>query len=86
MGTVKVISKEIREQVLLRMKNEGLTVVQAARDHGLHPKTVYNWVHRSATNLDLLELSKLKRENKELREIIGTITHELHKHKKNTHD
>lgn len=84
MGTFKVIPKEIKEQVLNRIKNEGVTVSQAAKDHGLSAKTIYNWLRKTTiVNPSILEISRLRRENKELKEIIGIITHELHKHKKN---
>lgn len=87
MGTFKVIPKEIKEQVLNRIKNEGVTVSQAAREHGLSPKTIYNWLRKTTIiNPSVLEISRLRRENKELKEIIGMITHELHKHKKNQND
>ncbi len=84
MGGFKVIPKEIRDQVLTRIKNDGIPVSQAAKEHGVNPKTVYNWLRGTATaNPNILEISRLKRENKELKEIIGHITHELHKQKKN---
>ena len=84
MGTVKFIPKEIKEQILKRIKEEGVTVAQAAKDAGLSSKTIYNWM-RSKTLSDgsVLEISRLKRENRELLEIIGRLTHDLTKSKKN---
>lgn len=84
MGTFKFIPKEIKEQILKRIKEEGVTVSQAAKDAGISTKTIYNWL-RSKTLSDgsVLEVSRLKRENKELLEIIGRLTHDLTKSKKN---
>lgn len=84
MGTFKFIPKEIKEQILKRIKEEGVTVSQAAKDAGISTKTIYNWL-RSKTVSDgsVLEISRLKRENKELLEIIGRLTHDLAKSKKN---
>lgn len=84
MGTVKFIAKEIKEQILKRIKEEGITVSTAAKDAGISTKTIYNWM-RSKTVSDgsVLEISRLKRENKELLEIIGELTHNLKKSKKN---
>lgn len=84
MGTFKFIPKDIKEQILKRIKEEGITVVQAAVDAGISSKTIYNWM-RSKTVSDgsILEISRLKRENKELLEIIGELTHDLRKSKKN---
>ena len=83
MGTFKFIPKEIKEQILKRIKEEGITVTQAAQDAGISSKTIYNWM-RSKTLSDgsILEISRLKRENKELLEIIGKLTHNLTKSKK----
>ena len=82
MGTFKFIPKEIKEQILKRIKEEGITVAQAAQDAGISSKTIYNWM-RSKTLSDgsILEISRLKRENKELLEIIGKLTHNLTKSK-----
>lgn len=84
MGTFKFIPKEIKEQILRRIKEEGITVTQAAVDAGISSKTIYNWM-RSKTLSDgsVLEISRLKRENRELAEIIGRLTHDLTRTKKN---
>lgn len=75
MGTFKVIPKEIKEQILNRIKNEGVTVAQAAADHGLSVKTIYNWLRaKTFSNVSILEVSRLRRENKLLLEMIGKIT------------
>lgn len=84
MGTFKFMPKEIKEQILKRIKEEGITVTQAATDAGISAKTIYNWM-RSKTLSDgsVLEISRLKRENRELLEIIGRLTHNLTRSKKN---
>ena len=42
MGTFKFIPKGIKEQILRRIKEEGITVTQAAVDAGISSKTIYN--------------------------------------------
>lgn len=83
MGTFKVIPKEIKEQILSRVKNDGISIRQAADEHGISTKTIHNWL-RSTTlpSGNLIELNRLKRENKELLEIIGELTHTLKQSKK----
>lgn len=83
MGTYKFIPKEIKEQILKRIKEEGVTVATAAAEAGISVKTIYNWM-RSKTLSDgsILEISRLKRENKELSEIIGKLTLEITRSKK----
>lgn len=83
MGTFKVIPKEVREQILNRIKNEGVTVTQAAADAGLSPKTIYNWLRgKTLSNVSILELSRLRRENKLLMELIGKLTLEKENQKR----
>ena len=85
MSTGKYIPKEIKQQILKRIKEEGLTVKSAADEHGISTKTIYNWMRGNSISSDsnILEISRLKREKKELLEIIGELTHELKKPKKN---
>lgn len=44
MGRFRVIPKEIKEQVLKRIKDDGISIVQAAADAGIHPDTIRNWL------------------------------------------
>lgn len=75
MSTFKVVPKEIKEQILNRIKNEGVTVSQAASDAGLSTKTIYNWLRAGTlSNISVLEVSRLRRENKLLLELIGKLT------------
>jgi len=84
MGTFKFIPKEIKEQILKRIKEEGITVAQAAKDAGISSKAIYNWMRsKNLSDGSVLEISRLKRENRELAEIIGRLTHDLTKSKKN---
>jgi transposase-like protein len=34
---------EVREQILKRIKEEGISVEQAAKDAGVHNTTIYGW-------------------------------------------
>lgn len=83
MGTFKAIPKETKEQILRRIKDEGITVSSAAAEHGISTKTIYNWM-RSSTIVDhsTLEINRLKRENKDLAELIGHLTLSLERTKK----
>ena len=38
------IAPELKEQIINRIKNEGVTVVQAAKDHGIAEGTIYAWI------------------------------------------
>lgn len=77
------IKKEIREQILFRIKNKGISVSQASKDHGVSTKTIYNWLSKEGEKApSLVELNKLKNENKNLYHIIGRLTAETNRLKK----
>ncbi len=83
MGTFHAIPKDTKEQILRRIKDEGIAVAQAALEHGISTKTIYNWMRGSSiVDHGTLEINRLKRENKELAEIIGLLTLHLERSKK----
>lgn len=80
----KAVPKEIKEQILNRIKNDGIPVAQAAKEAGIHYKTVYGWLSKESqkTNCNQVELARLRRENQGLLELIGQLTAEIHRSKK----
>ena len=78
------MKKEIKEQILSRIKNEGVNAHKAATEAGISPKTVYGWLARDANqdSPSTLEFNRLKRENEGLYQIIGQLTSVLEKQKK----
>ena len=82
------ISKDIKDQVLARVREGKETVVDIARQHGLKVNTVYGWLTRSVSGpgSPLLQASKLKRENQYLKQIIGNLMLNMERGKKNRHD
>lgn len=82
-----LVSKEVKEQILKRIKDDGVPVAQAAEEHGLKPRVIYQWISRGVTAPpSILEVSRLKRENQALKELIGEITMELRLEKKKADD
>jgi len=72
------ISKEIKEQILGRIKNDGVSVSEAAEDHGVSVQTIYKWLGATArSSVSLLEHNKLKKENERLKQLLGEITLKL---------
>jgi transposase-like protein len=72
------IAPDVREQILKRIKEEGVSVSQAAKDHGIHETTVYGWLGKGAeSGPSWAEVAKLRRENKALLELVGEITLKL---------
>lgn len=79
---LKTIAKEVREEILGKVKL-GEKVPVLAETYGVSEKTIYNWVRNKVVgSMSVLEASKLRKENQELKEIIGVLTHELSRVKK----
>lgn len=82
-----VVSKEVKEQILKRIKEDGLPVAQVAEEHGIKPRLIYQWIARGVTSPpSILEVSRLKRENQALKELLGEITLEMKLEKKKGDD
>lgn len=72
------VPKEMKADILRRVKEEGVSVAQAAKDHGLHESTIYNWLGAGATSAPSWgEFSRLQKQNKELFEVVGELTVKL---------
>lgn len=81
MSTYKVngrVPSDIKKQILQRVKQERIPVSQIAKDHGLSDKTIYGWLGSGATGTPTWgEYNKIKKENRELKELLGLITHQM---------
>ena len=78
------IDQTTQNNLLADIKN-GMKVVEASAKHGVHIKTAYALLRRNADNTgtSALEIAKLRRENTELKEIIGLLTLEKKRGEKN---
>lgn len=69
------IAPEVREQILKRIKEEGIPISQAAKDHGVSEAAVYRWLGRGLKNAPSIgEFVRLKRQNEELLALVGELT------------
>ena len=71
------IAPEVKEQIINRIKNDGVTVVQAAQEHGVSEGTIYSWIAKKVDGVSYSEIIKLKRENAQLLQLVGEITLKL---------
>ena len=80
----KRINEEIRQKIINKIRDEGLSVPKAAQEFGISPNAIYGWIGAKARGEpSILELSKLKKENAELKQIIGGLTLNMERGKKN---
>ena len=71
----KIISKEIKNEVMSKVR-AGEKVLALANQYGISDKTIYTWL-RQDTGEDVVpfvKYNKLKRENEELKRLIGELT------------
>lgn len=71
-------SPELKDQIILRVKEDGVKVSDVAEQHGIKPELIYKWIAKrykdpNGNNL-ALENSRLKRQNEELLKMIGQLT------------
>lgn len=72
------IAPELKEQIINRIKNDGITVAHAAKDHGVSEASIYDWLGKKTAEVpSILEVNKLRRENEELLRLVGEITLKL---------
>lgn len=70
----KQYSKEFKDEAVRLVREESLSVAQAARDLGINDNTLYNWLSRAAgepvakgKQSESDELKRLRRENRQLK-------------------
>jgi len=72
------ISKEIKDEILKKIKDEGVTVSHAAENYGVATQTIYVWLSRGVTGFPSFhEVAQLKRQNQELMALVGELTMKL---------
>lgn len=77
------IPKETKEEILAKAR-AGEKVAALASQYGISIKTIYYWLRADTGEevVSVLKYNKLKRENEELKWLIGEITLDLKREKK----
>ena len=80
----KHVDKATKEQLLLEIKN-GMKVADAGTKYAVTPTTIYGWMKAQSDNTGTssLEIAKLRKENQELRELVGYFALEKKRGEKN---
>ena len=62
----------------------GERVADPAEQHGVSAESIYDWLRQASGEavVSVLEYNKLKRENEELKRLIGELTLNMHQQKK----
>ena len=72
------IAPDMKAQIINRIKNDGISVVDVARDHGVSENTIYGWIAKKVEGQpSISEIVRLKKENRELLMLVGEMTLKL---------
>jgi len=80
----RIIPKEIKDEVLAKAKS-GEKVSQLADQYGISDKTIYTWLRMDTGEavVSVVKYNRLKRENEELKRLVGELTLNMSLGKKN---
>lgn len=78
------IPKGLKDEIMEKIKH-GERVPELAKQYGVSDKTLYYWLrqHTGEQAVPIVRYNKLKRENEELKRLLGEITLEMSLGKKN---
>ena len=69
------IAEEVKTDIIRRIKEEGIPVAQAAKEHGIHETTIYGWMGAGAHGApSFSEFARIQKQNRELLELVGELT------------
>lgn len=72
------VPQDVKADILRRVKEEGISVSQAAKDAGISEATIYDWLGKgTAGTPSWAEYARLQKQNKELYEVVGELTVKL---------
>ena len=77
------IAKAIKEEIIGKVR-AGERVVDLAEQYAVSTKTIYGWLRQDSGEgvVSVRDYNKLKRENEELKRLIGELTLNMHLQKK----
>jgi len=79
------LTNEQKQEILARIKEKGERVAVLAKEYGVNPRNIYDFLSKTGggSNATVLELAKVKREKLALLQIVGQLMVEQRLGKKN---
>ena len=72
------VPTEIKKEILTKIKEEGAPVRELAEHYGVSTVTIYGWLSKGARGQPTWsEYNKIKRENAQLKMLLGELTVQL---------
>ena len=80
MGNFRTVDPDIKAEALNNVRNNGMSVIDAATKYGVTSRTIYGWLKKEVVGSDrnlILENNRLKKEIEQLYNMLGRATVEL---------
>lgn len=80
MGNFRIIDPNIKAEILNNVRNNGMSVSEAATKYSITSRTIYGWLKKEVVGSDrnlILENNRLKKEIEQLYNMLGRATVEL---------
>ncbi len=71
------VPRDLRNQILERVKTSGKSIKEIAEEHGISKTCIYSWLKEGVEGATTKDMIKLQKENRELKQIIGELTVQL---------
>lgn len=72
------VAAEVKADIIRRIKEEGVPIAQAAKEHGITDRAIYKWLGTGAQGAPTFsEFSRIQKQNRDLLQIIGEMTLKL---------
>lgn len=72
------VPQDVKADILRRIKEEGISVSQAAKDAGISDAAIYDWLGKGASGTpSWAEFARVQKQNRELFEVVGELTVKL---------
>ena len=69
------IAAEVKADIIRRVKEEGIPVAQAAKEHGIHETTIYGWMGAGIQGApSFAAFVRIQKQNRELLALVGELT------------
>lgn len=82
----KKYTQEFKLEIIEKVKNAGKPVTEIAENYGINPNLIYKWIAgRGNKDPNILRINRLERERAELLQIIGELTQNLSREKKESY-
>lgn len=72
------VPADVKADIIKRVKEQGISVAEAAKDAGIHETTIYGWLGSGVKAAPTWgEFNKLKKERDDLVRLVGDLTVKL---------